>query len=30
MGPPNSPETKVGLHTVNPGDREAFSVTIQV
>jgi len=30
MGPPNSPETKVGLHTVNPGDREAFSVTVKV
>ena len=30
MGPPNSPETKVGLHTVNPGDQEAFSVTIKV
>lgn len=30
MGPPNSPESKVGLHTVNPGDQEAFSVTIKV
>ncbi|MGK0236602.1 MAG: galactose mutarotase-like enzyme [Candidatus Pelagisphaera sp.] len=30
MGPPNSPETKVGLHMVNPGEREAFSVTVRV
>ncbi len=30
MGPPNSPETKVGLHTVNPGRSEAFSVTVKV
>lgn len=30
MGPPNSPETKVGLHTVNPGKTEAFSVTVKV
>ncbi len=30
MGPPNSPETKVGLHTVTPGKSEAFSVTVRV
>ena len=30
MGPPNSPETKIGLHMVNPGEREAFSVTVRV
>ncbi len=30
MGPPNSPETKIGLHTVNPGKTEAFSVTVRV
>ncbi|MDG2256544.1 MAG: aldose epimerase [Opitutaceae bacterium] len=30
MGPPNSPETKVGLHMVNPGKREAYSVTIRL
>jgi len=30
MGPPNSPETKVGLHTVNPGKTEAFSATVKV
>ena len=30
MGPPNSPETKIGLHTVSPGETEAFSVTVRV
>lgn len=30
MGPPNSPETQIGLHTVNPGRVEAFSVTVKV
>lgn len=30
MGPPNSPETEIGLHMVNPGNTEAFSVTVKV
>ena len=30
MGPPNSPEHKIGLHTVNPGETEAFSVTVRI
>jgi len=30
MGPPNSPENKIGLHTVSPGEAEAFSVTVRI
>ncbi|MBN12605.1 MAG: aldose epimerase [Opitutaceae bacterium] len=30
MGPPNSPETKIGLHAVSPGKTEAFSVTVRI
>jgi len=30
MGPPNSPETKRGLHVVPPGGRETFTVGIAV
>jgi galactose mutarotase-like enzyme len=30
MGPPNSPETNVGLHMVNPGERDAYSVTVRL
>ncbi len=30
MGPPNSPEHKVGLHQVLPGDTGKFSVTVRI
>ncbi len=30
MGPPNSPENKIGLHTVPPGESRAFSITVRV
>jgi len=30
MGPPNSPETKMGLHLVPPGRTETFTVTVGV
>lgn len=30
MGPPNSPENKIGLHTVPPGESRAFSVSVRV
>lgn len=30
MGPPNSPETGVGLHLVEPGSEEDFSVVVEV
>ena len=30
MGPPNSPENKIGLHTVSPGETEVFSVTVRI
>jgi len=30
MGPPNSPENKIGLHTVSPGETQAFSVTVRI
>jgi len=30
MGPPNAPETKVGLHTVAPGQMQKFYVEIRL
>ncbi len=30
MGPPNSPENKVGLHFVHPGETKAFSVAVRI
>jgi galactose mutarotase-like enzyme len=30
MGPPNAPETKIGLHVVAPGARECFVVSVAV
>lgn len=30
MGPPNSPETKIGLHTVAPGQMQKFFVEIRL
>jgi galactose mutarotase-like enzyme len=30
MGPPNAPETKVGLHLVAPGESETYAVAINV
>jgi len=30
MGPPNSPETEIGLHLVPPGETEAFTTTVSV
>ncbi|MDQ8204812.1 hypothetical protein [Pelagicoccus sp. SDUM812003] len=30
MGPPNSPEHKIGFHSVGPGETGKFSVTIRV
>jgi galactose mutarotase-like enzyme len=30
MGPPNSPDTKKGLHVVPPGGRETFTVSVAV
>ncbi|MBS0662559.1 MAG: aldose epimerase [Verrucomicrobia bacterium] len=30
MGPPNSPEHKIGLHHVRPGETEVFAISISV
>jgi len=30
MGPPNAPETKVGLHTVSPGQTQKFYVEVRL